>query len=343
MICPHCDENLRQRERTGRTCSRCGREFVLDPRTNPLRLSDVRIQRVAAKLTEAGRTRITVAQLWYALSRKQRGEKGNKAGAIGCLALGLPVGLTLTVTGLAADGVGILALFGFLILFFLLVSVPSMLRGGERAVEAYPLSRFRGSAMNEWIRVHGSLPSGVIDERTIAHPAQPASPTGVLLCGDASIAAFLVANEIPRRFGTAVVTRAHQVAAGPQPVIVLHDADAAGCQLAARTRVALPGRRVVDAGLPPRAVMNAPAGVAVKGGSPAAEAVQRLRAAGTLTEAEVGWLEKGMTGPLGAVPPGKLLTVVTRVIERVTGARDADVAEAEAVGFLTWPTGEATP
>ncbi|MFE3737655.1 hypothetical protein [Streptomyces sp. NPDC059134] len=339
MICPHCDQSLLQRERTGRTCSKCNRQFALDPRTNTLRLSDVRIRRIVAKLTDDGRTRITVNQLWYALTRKQTKRGNGRAGAVGCLAAGLPVALVLLIGGLSA-GAGVVALLGALLGVVTTLVYVSSFRRGHRAVEAHPLSHFRSTSMSLWTSVYGSLPSGVVDERTFRHPEPPAKPRAVLLCADASIAAFLAANGIPERYALALVTRADQVAPGSVPVIVLHDADVTGCRLAAATRAALPGRRVVDAGLPPRAVMNAPGAVPVRGPRPPAEALAPLRAGRTLTDAELEWLAKGWSSPLGAVPPAKLLSAVTRVVERVTGAKDAEAAKAEAVGFLTWP-GEA--
>ncbi|MFE3827156.1 hypothetical protein [Streptomyces sp. NPDC059092] len=339
MICPHCDQNLLQRERTGRTCSKCNRQFALDPKTNSLRLSDVRIRRVVAKLTDGGRTRITVNQLWYALTRGRTRRGSGRAGAVGCLAAGLPVALVLLIGGMSADA-GVVAFLGFLLGVVTVLVYASSLGRRHRAVEAHPLSHFRSTSMSLWVSVYGSLPPGVVDERHFRHPEPPARPRAVLLCGDASIAAFLAANGIPGRYDIALATRADQVAPGAVPVIVLHDADVTGCQLAGDIRAALPGRRVVDAGLPPRAVMNAPGAVPVRGPRPPAGVLGRLRGSGALTDAEVDWLAKGWSGPLGAVPPGKLIAAVTRVIERVTGAKDADVAKAEAVGFLTWP-GEA--
>ncbi|MEV7865631.1 hypothetical protein AB0P17_05920 [Streptomyces sp. NPDC088124] len=339
MICPHCAQNLLQRERTGRTCSKCNRKFALDPKTNSLGLSDVRVRRVAAKLTGDGRTPITVSQLWYALSRRKAKDSG-RATAIGCLVIGVPVSIALLIVALSVDGAGPLAVFGSLFLIVTLAQFRSAVKSPTRVVEAHPLSQFRSSTMSLWLSVHGALPTGVVDERQFTHPAPPARPRAVLLCADASIAVFLAANELPRRHDIALVTRADEVAPGSAPVIVLHDADATGCQLAARTRAALPGRRVVDAGLPPRAVMSAPGALPVRGPRPPADALGRLRESRTLTDAELQWLAKGWTSPLGAVPPGKLLAAVTRVIERSTGAKDADRAKAEAVGFLTWP-GEA--
>lgn len=96
MICPHCQENVLYKERPSYTCSKCHKAFALEPRANSLRLHDARFLRVATKLTDNGRMKITESQLWFALSRKTlhsvRGPGSGVPSAIGCVAFGLPVG-----------------------------------------------------------------------------------------------------------------------------------------------------------------------------------------------------------------------------------------------------------
>ncbi|MBA2813812.1 hypothetical protein E0500_042530 [Streptomyces sp. KM273126] len=123
---------------------------------------------------------------------------------------------------------------------------------------------------------------------------------------------------------------------------VLPSADAEGCPLAGRTREALPGRLVVDAGLSPRTVMKATGLKGVKAvpraEPPPADALRRLRDGGTLTEPELDWLARGDRFPLAAMPPAKLPAAVTRVIERITAEVERERKRRdEAVGFLTWP------
>src|SRR5688500_12579764 len=67
MTCPHCRENLRRRERVGRRCVRCGREFALDPQTAPFRLNDLHLREVARRLSHNGLLRFTTAQLYHAV------------------------------------------------------------------------------------------------------------------------------------------------------------------------------------------------------------------------------------------------------------------------------------
>jgi hypothetical protein len=69
MICPHCDRALRRRERTDHRCGWCGRRFVFDPADDPSRISDLRVLRTAAWLSDNGRFRFTWAQLLAAVRR----------------------------------------------------------------------------------------------------------------------------------------------------------------------------------------------------------------------------------------------------------------------------------
>lgn len=54
MICPHCEHSLLRKERTGNRCGYCRRLYALDPKTNRLKLSDLRVRRVVAALSAGG-------------------------------------------------------------------------------------------------------------------------------------------------------------------------------------------------------------------------------------------------------------------------------------------------
>ncbi|MFF1960786.1 hypothetical protein ACFVWX_27885 [Streptomyces sp. NPDC058220] len=336
MICPHCERNLLLKERPGRVCSKCGRRYALDPKTNSLRLSDARIKRLVEKLTDGGQLTISVNQLWAAAARTTQKAGKSIAGGIGCAVLGVPVAVALIAAGVSIGGAAVvLVVLGALLLVFVVGAVVSTV-SDRRALNESTLSTFRTSLLTDWKQIYGSLPPGVIEHYTAPAVQQPEGAHVALLCHDKSIAAFLIANEIPQRYGVAVATEIQQLP-DAVPVIVLHDASPAGCQLPLRTRAALPGRRVVDAGLPPRAVMNAKGAVAVRRPKPAPDLIGRLRDSGTLTEAELAWLAKGWTVLLIAVPPVRLIAAVVRAVERVGATTDPDRRRAEAVGFLTWP------
>jgi hypothetical protein len=69
VICPYCNKNLRARQRQGRACAYCRRQYALDPKTNVIRLHDLKVRRLAEKLS-AGGLCYTPTQLRYAASRK---------------------------------------------------------------------------------------------------------------------------------------------------------------------------------------------------------------------------------------------------------------------------------
>ncbi|MGS2590068.1 hypothetical protein [Streptomyces hebeiensis] len=357
MICPHCSQSLLYKERTGQVCSKCKRAYAFEPKTHPLGLHDLRIRRLVQKLGDDGKIKITVDQLWFAVTRKTRKARksgGDAATAAGCAGCGVPVGLLMLVAGLnMGGGAGVLAFFGSFLLVAVVITVVSTWRSGRRTTAALPRERFRSEDVRRWKHIYGSLPDGVVEGTDAAafRSAEPNAVRAALLCQDPSIAVFLAANGIPQRYGVVLVPDVRQVP-DSLPVVVLHDADPAGCLLAGQTRHALPGRRVVDAGLPPRAVMKAENALPLQGPELEAEVVEQLRADTSLTRDEVDWLAKGWSTPLVGVPPARLLAVVTKVLERVTAhtgaGADADVAsdvdpdrrKAASIGFLTWP-GEA--
>ena len=66
MICPNCRLDRKRKERTGNKCSNCRFVFAFDPKTNPLKLHDLRFRalvdkvRGAIKLAKDARKVITV-------------------------------------------------------------------------------------------------------------------------------------------------------------------------------------------------------------------------------------------------------------------------------------------
>ncbi|MFG2873697.1 hypothetical protein ACGFYU_01470 [Streptomyces sp. NPDC048337] len=344
MICPNCERNLLRKERTGNICGHCKRRYALDPKTNSLRLNDLRVRRIAIRLTEGGRTRVTPGQLWYALSRKRIRESefapGCAGGAFAGGALvslwalfgGLP--FMLYVSGaLLAVGLGILI---------------ARKTGAGRGIPPMSRGDFRSVALAEWQRVYGNLPPGVVDDAGHPWPRRPAgasAPNAVLVCPDPSIAAFLTANGVPEHHGIALAQGVEHVTAllpdlpARGPVLVLHDADARGALLLRQLRESLPDRPVVDAGVPLRTVRGLPKAVAYRDPhrKPTAEEVRRLTALGEFTPEELKWLAQGWRFPLVGLPPARLLSVVDRLAAQVGRGVDAERRRAAEVGFMTWP------
>ncbi|MEE1821355.1 hypothetical protein PUR61_03960 [Streptomyces sp. BE20] len=208
--------------------------------------------------------------------------------------------------------------------------------------------RFRDSVLASWTSTYGALPTGVVDDAAVV-PVRPAgTPALAVLCPDPTVTAFLHANDFPGRHRALLVGRPEEIPAGV-PVVVLHDASPQGCLLVADTRAALPGRRVVDAGLSAR--------TALAGGErtvqlyerrlrePLAEQLARLPG---LTREELAWYTAGLWSPIAAQPPKRVLAAAEQAAERAVaktfdkrpGPADepADArASASDLGFLSWP------
>ncbi|MEV7782872.1 hypothetical protein [Kitasatospora sp. NPDC088351] len=359
MICPHCDRNLLQRQRSRHRCSYCNKDFALDPKEEGPGLHDVRIRRVADRLTDGGRLFCTVEQLGYAIERRGRPEqehRGSKGGA-GCLGV---LGVGALVAALALNGaliapaalVGV-GLLGLALRQVVLSDVPAPPRP---ITPRWRPGGFAATVVLRWKTVYGVLPAGLVEDNAVRPGPQVADPAFALLCPDRTVTTFLHANDYPRRHRALLVADPRAIPDG-LPVVVLHDASPQGCLLVAGVRAARPGRRVLDAGIPVRAVLAAesrflhlrdPDRSAELQAGPAAQVPG-------LTPAELAWFAEGWWSPLVAVPPKRLMSLAVRAAERVleppvpvalvkrpaVPERPEEPAEtrrrALAVGFLTWP------
>jgi hypothetical protein len=72
LTCPHCQSQLKYRERAGKVCSRCNRRFAFDPRVDPLKLTDARFRHFVEHFSHNGQIAYTAEQLRVALSRNYR-------------------------------------------------------------------------------------------------------------------------------------------------------------------------------------------------------------------------------------------------------------------------------
>ncbi|MFD9408217.1 hypothetical protein ACFWBN_14520 [Streptomyces sp. NPDC059989] len=344
MICPNCERNLLRKERTGNICSHCKRRYALDPKTNSLRLNDLRVRRIATGLTDNGRIRITPGQLWYALSRKRLREAEFAPGCAGGALVG---GVLVSFWAIFGKLPFMLYVAGALLATALGIVIARQMGAGQGIA---PMTRgsFRSEALAEWLQVYGSLPAGVVDDGGQPWPRRPAdapAPHAVLVCPDPSIAAFLAADGLPDRHGIALVQGPEHVTAllpalPPRgPVLVLHDADARGELLLRQLRDTHPGRPIVDAGVSLRTVRSLPKAVPYREPErkPSAEEMHRLTALGEFTEEELKWLAQGWRFPLVGVPPVRLLAVLDRLAEQIGRGVDAERRHAAEVGFMTWP------
>ncbi|MEU6341657.1 hypothetical protein ABZ883_12015 [Streptomyces sp. NPDC046977] len=346
MICPHCNVSLLRKERPDNICSKCGRRFALDPKTNKMRLSDLRVVRVVQRVTEDGTVPCVPGQLWYAASRKAlRGTKSGTGcavvlalGGIGAGLLGAPANMT---SYRVISVLALLAASGFVVL---------RVRGFGRGRPRLARADFRGGPLREWEFVYGALPRGVIDDTAYPFapgPREPHVPESshpptrglVLVCPDRAIAVFLDATGLTSRYGLTLAIDPETLprSPGPRPVLVLHDADAHGLVLPDLVRTVLPDRLVIDIGLPLDAVHGVKRAVPVRGKAPAPHIVRALEKSGRFSPRQLKWLRRGWGFPLVGVPPAKLLAAVSRAVERVGATADPQWQRASAAGFMTWP------
>ncbi|MFE6974220.1 hypothetical protein [Streptomyces sp. NPDC057682] len=345
MICPHCAQNLLFKERPGHTCSKCGRAFALDPRTNALGLSDLRVRRVLARITREGTVTVTPDQLWYALARTRLEESRIPRGRGGAFVL---IGLVVGVPGLAVGAAPMLVVSGVLLVIGAGCAAARM-AGAGRGRPVMDRAAFRKKALGAWRRVYGGLPPGVADDSAPPAFTAPGGATaqdwsgGVLLCTDPGIRTFLAANGLPDRCGVALAGRPDLLPARASdgPVVVLRDADASGELLARAVREALAPRPVIDAGPDLRTARALTRAVPLRerGARPGPAALARLTALGGFTEQELAWLGKGWRIPLIALPPARLLETAARRAGRAVGP-GPERRRAAATGFMTWPAQE---
>ncbi len=338
MICPHCARDLRYKQRGRRRCAYCKRHFAFEPKANKLRLHDLKVRKLADRLSDNGRLRYTVTQLWYAVARKQLGVAPAPLSGCGCGLLvlgGASVGTLSLVIRPDSGEVGGL-LFGVaavvVLAYVLLFAVRSRMRREAAIRPAVPLGEFRDMILRRWAEVYGALPHDLVDEEMATAPAI-AQPRVALVCPDRSVLACLGANGAPETLRMMLTMTPERVPPGV-PAIVVHDASAAGYRFVARVRAALPGRVVVDAGLRPSVVLRRTPLIRLRQKPfPAPHELAGL----SLTHPEAAWLGQGWWSPVAAIGPAPLLAAVTKAAQRAQAVADPEHRRAERVGFLTWP------
>ncbi|WP_033218890.1 hypothetical protein [Kitasatospora phosalacinea] len=361
MICPHCRRDRRQRERAGHTCSNCRRVFALDPKIDPGRLHDLKFRELVEKSTPDG-LRITVEQLYWMNERRlYRFPTGLQRR--GTVTAGTLLAVVTVITASLSVGIGgpALLLLGPLALLFGSLSYRQF-RGTGRYHPPQPfrpriaLNDFEQRVVPRWRQVYGSLPNGLVDGAPAAAvPVRPEDPRAVVLCELPGVVAFLRANGFAERHGVLLLQEPGQVPAG-LPVVLVRDLSLAALARATELRAGLTGRRVVDCGLLPRSVEMPARMVRLrKEGSPWLRPPGVLadsRAWRRLPEQERNWLCGNWSSPLIALPPVKLMALVTKAVERAVAAPAVPLAKApaervesaaetrrraERIGFLTWP------
>ncbi|PWV85927.1 hypothetical protein SAMN05421630_10235 [Prauserella marina] len=341
MICPHCQRDLKRKERSDYRCYYCRRQFALEPKEGDIVMHDVRVRKLADKLSDGGRLRYTLPQLWYAAARGRLRDPVDTAGVIGCTVVGLSVFVQLPIAVISSFDWGlilsaVLIMVGVWIVTYLVLKfalVPWCKRNGKVPMPE-ELEKFR-SRVRRWEVVYREPPPRMADETNLVVP-EIAEPRVAIVVPDRAVLACLAASGVPGEHEAALVGSLAHVPPGV-PVIVLHDASPQGIRLACEARAAF-GARTVTPGLRPNAVMGQEKAIKLRERRPTGAEMRSLRDLRPgLTEDELTWLGNGWYTPLASVPPAKLLAALTRAITRATSGPGAETATAERVGFLTWP------
>ncbi|MEV0354981.1 hypothetical protein AB0H71_02860 [Nocardia sp. NPDC050697] len=332
MICPHCQTSLLYRQRPNRVCSSCGRPFALEPKESPFRLHDLRLRRLAEKLSDGRELLYTGPQLYFAAGRKTlpSTRRHYHLAVVGYTLLIGIIGFLLLITGVLPVGPGLAGIAATILVVnvLLLLMRPQLARRATVEMER-SYADFSTQVLRPWQRVYGAPPARLTRDDFRA-PAVP-QPRVALLCPDRPTLTCLAANGAPATWQLALCERPEQVPRGI-PVLVLHDAGIAGIGWARQVREAL-GPRAVLLGLSPATVRTAKWAVRVK-----EQPMEKAELPPAIGAEDRQWLLDGWWSPVAALPPARLLALVQRGVDRVAEAADPDRRRAGQVGFLTWPT-----
>jgi hypothetical protein len=332
MICPHCNRNVKRKERTNNVCDSCKKRFALEPKENSLNLHDVRVMKLATHLGNDGGYRFTTTQLWYAASRKAIARTGRfPVGKFVLSAIAVPA---LIVADIAAGGLFFSIGAAVLTVGWAIYLTVRHANRNNRYIRP-PMSHrdFVDKMLDGWRATYGGDVPGVVREDGIRPDWQVPQPVLAVLSDSHPALVGLYANDVHRRHNVALVHRPGQVPAGV-PVVLLHDVSVDGYRFAAEARAALGSRVVADLTPRPSVVKAAKGSVKLRHPAPPAETMHWLRASGTLAEADLEWLALGWWSPIAALRPSALVGRVAAAVQR---AGDPDRRSAAAVGFLTWP------
>lgn len=332
MICPHCQTSLLHRQRPNRSCSACGRAFALEPKESPFRLHDLRVHRLADKLSDGRGLCYTGPQLYFAAGRRTLPAVSHtyRYAAIGYSLLVGVVGFVLLVTGVLPPGPGLAGIAAAVLAVNLLLLLlrPRLLRGAAvRPDRDY--ASFRAEVLRRWQRIYGAPPPRLVPD-DLPLPGVPQVRIA-LLCPDRPTLVCLAANGAATTWQMALCERPEQVPPGV-PVLVLHDASAAGIGWARQVRDTL-GARAVPLGLSPASVRTARWAVRVK-----EQPVESAELPPAIGAEDRQWLLDGWWSPVAALSPARLLRLVQRGVDRAQEAADPDRRSAGRIGFLTWPS-----
>lgn len=371
MTCPHCQATINRRERTGNHCSKCRRQFAFDPKGNALSLHDLRFRKKVDRLALGG-CKYSAGQLRTSLLPKAGGVDGGTIFVVGFVCV---IGFVVLLLGAQMHGKSdpriLLMLVGLAFLGGgLFLGIKTYLTFGRPMTDEV----FRRDFLERWREVYGSLPKGLVEESDLAALGQVQRPrenlSAVLVCPERELLNCLLANEIPRELRLGLLSTGtpaddwerstlEALRRNPRlPVLLLHDASAAGVFLAQDLPGLLgldPIHRILDLGLNAKKSMSkkrftvrqdvppelqarlhsAVIGADVAGARP----LRRGRA--QVSAEELEWLKSGSCSPILALTPASLIKRIRLAMTKLKAYREplpAEIAAQASLGFLSWPT-----
>ncbi|NJN67700.1 MAG: hypothetical protein HC884_13810 [Chloroflexaceae bacterium] len=363
MRCPHCHADLKYRERSNRTCSRCKKAFALEPKENPFQLHDLAFRKVVEQLSQGGRWSYTVDQLRHRAGRKvAAAQVPSCAGAFGCLipsvVIGIFVGIFVTNVAQTNQVPAVVGVIMGVLVVLLGIAITAY-RMTLPFKFALPMNtqKFTDTILNRWWSRYREQPPGLIDQAVLnqvqmdAARPDPHQVRAVVACPEPDVLTCLRANRAPERLNIQLIPTREPFTPTEQatverlrrapglPLVLLHDASPAGCLLAENIVQWLglqPGHTIVDAGLHPEEAMREK--MMRLGTSPPKQTLRllqkRVSASGAppapgqhprpLSQKEFDWLKKGYYTPILAATPVGLVKKVVNALSQAAPGRDRE-------------------
>jgi hypothetical protein len=334
VICPHCSTSLPRTQRVNRICATCKRRFALEPKESLLRTSDVRLRRIAENLSESGALRYTPDQLYWRLARNRVERPPDPGGrAVFGAILGFFVGVFVP-----HDALGLWAVVIGVVAGAVLGAVVGVLTWNSGVRACLPATAKPGRVdelARAWREVYGEAPLGFAAGEEVDEALRAASvqdPIAIVACSDRDVAGCLALNGVPQRLGVVVAHVADPRAEGASlppaaPVLLLHDASAAGMSWLADARARWADGRTIDLGLTVAAARRATRLPELEGTVPSLD--PRLE----LEPLDQAWLATGRSVALAALAPARILAAVEHAVAGLAGA-DAECLRARVTGFV---------
>jgi hypothetical protein len=306
MKCLGCgtDNDFRTRERTGGVCDVCGRRFVFEPRRGDP-VADPSFQNALDVVSEGGRLAWLEDQLYYEMARRARKRR----------------------------------------------FLHRVTRRARVSIERSDFDELLARWITQYGRPEGRLPAqafataGHTEERDRSAADHPYER--LLVCSSDAVVDFLLANGFHGDHRCVVLSASGYPgwartallpglrAAPPQTIAVVHDADVAGCSLAAMVRDSpdwfggVENVTVVDGGLRP---LHARRFRGLCRPAPA------LRMPVDLPRADARWLARHRL-ELTAVRPRSLLGIIAGIVSGVEEQQDGGQVSVAPIGVDAWGDG----